>query len=156
MRLEYFQMIDRVIEVDRDARRLRATCTVPSESTIFEGHFPSYPLMPGVLLIECMAQTAGWLVCVLGRFAAMPFLAGVKEAKFRTLVFPGDALEFDGSVIHEGSGYTIAQCTGRRGGTKVCNAELTFRIMPYPSPQFRDAMFAWGERLSLPMREFAK
>ncbi len=83
MRLEYFQMIDRIVDVDIDGRRLRSACTVPKESTIFEGHFPTYPLMPGVLLIECMAQTTGWLVCVLGRFAAMPFLAGVKEAKFR-------------------------------------------------------------------------
>jgi len=156
MRLEYFQMIDRIVEVDLDARRLRAACTVPQESTIFEGHFPTYPLMPGVLLIECMAQTTGWLVCMLGRFSAMPFLAGVKEGKFRTPVFPGDQLEFDGSVVHQGSGYTVAECTGRRDGKKVCDAQLTFRIMPFPSPQFREAFFAWGERLELPIKELAR
>jgi 3-hydroxyacyl-[acyl-carrier-protein] dehydratase len=156
MRLEYFQMIDRIVDVDIDARRLRSACTVPTESTIFEGHFPTYPLMPGVLLTECMAQTAGWLVCLLGRFAAMPFLAGVKEAKFRTLVFPGDALEFEGTIVHEGSGYTVTACEGLRDGKKVCDAELTFRIMPYPSPQFREAFLGWGERLNLPVREFVK
>jgi 3-hydroxyacyl-[acyl-carrier-protein] dehydratase len=156
MRLEYFQMIDRIVDVDIGARRLVSACTVPTQSTIFEGHFPTYPLMPGVLLLECMAQTTGWLVCMLGRFAAMPFLAGVKEGKFRTLVFPGDALEFEGSIVHEGSGYTVAECTGRRDGSKVCDAELTFRIMPFPSAQFREAFFAWGERLNLPIREFAK
>jgi len=156
MRLEYFQMVDQVVALDTGARVVRSICNVPRESTIFEGHFPTYPLMPGVLLTECMAQTAGWLVCLLGRFAAMPFLAGVKEAKFRTLVFPGDALEFEGSIVHEGSGYTVAQCAGTRESRKVCDAELTFRIMPYPSPQFREAFFAWGERLNLPVREFAK
>lgn len=156
MRLEYFQMIDRIVEVDLAARRLRAACTVPHESPIFEGHFPTYPLMPGVLLVECMAQTTGWLVCMLGRFAAMPFLAGVKEAKFRTLVFPGDQLEFDGSVVHEGSGYTVAECIGRRDGKRVCDAQLTFRIMPFPSPQFREAFFAWGERLELPIKELVR
>jgi 3-hydroxyacyl-[acyl-carrier-protein] dehydratase len=156
MRLEHFQMIDRIVDVDVGASRIRSACTVPTESTIFEGHFPSYPLMPGVLLIECMAQTTGWLVCTLGRFAAMPFLAGVKEAKFRTLVFPGDALEFEGSVVHEGSGYTVCECTGRRGGAKVCDAQLTFRIMPYPSPQFREAFLQWAERLDLPVKEFVK
>ena len=156
MRLEYFQMIDRIVEVDLAAQRLRAACTVPKESPIFEGHFPTYPLMPGVLLIECMAQTTGWLVCMLGRFSAMPFLAGVKEGKFRTLVFPGDQLEFDGSVVHEGSGYTVAECTGRRDGKKVCDAQLTFRIMPFPSPEFREAFFAWGERLELPIKELAR
>jgi 3-hydroxyacyl-[acyl-carrier-protein] dehydratase len=156
MRLEYFQMIDRIVDIDIDARRVRCVCTVPQESTIFEGHFPTYPLMPGVLLIECMAQTAGWLVCGLQRFAAMPFLVGVKHAKFRQLVFPGDTLEFEGSVVHEGSGYSIAECTGRRDGAKVCNAELTFRIMPYPSEQFRRAFFEWADRLKVPFREFVK
>jgi 3-hydroxyacyl-[acyl-carrier-protein] dehydratase len=156
MRLEYFQMIDRIVDVDIGARVLRSACTVPKESTIFEGHFPSYPLMPGVLLIECMAQTTGWLVCMLGRFSAMPFLAGVKEAKFRSLVYPGDALEFEGSVVHEGSGYAVAACTGRRDGTKVCDAELTFRIMPFPSPQFRESFLAWAERLNLPVQEFVR
>ena len=156
MRLEYFQMIDRIVEVDLAARRLRAACTIPKESPIFEGHFPTYPLMPGVLLIECMAQTTGWLVCMLGRFAAMPFLAGVKEGKFRTLVFPGDQLEFEGSVVHEGSGFTVAECTGRRDGKKVCDAQLTFRIMPFPSPQFREEFYAWGERLELPIKELVR
>jgi len=156
MRLEYFQMIDRIVDLDVDGRRVRAECTVPKESPIFEGHFPSYPLMPGVLLIECMAQTTGWLVCALGRFAAMPFLAGVKEAKFRNLVFPGDTLQFEGTVLHEGSGYAVAECTGRRDGATVCDAQLTFRIRPFPSPQFRETFFAWGERLNLPIKEFVK
>lgn len=156
MRPEYFQMIDRFVEVDLDARRLRAACAVPEQSTIFEGHFPTYPLMPGVLLTECMAQTTGWLVCMLGRFSTMPFLAGVKDAKFRALVFPGDALEFEGSLVHEGSGYAVAACTGHRGDKRVCDAQLTFRIRPFPSPQFRESFLAWGERLALPVRDLVK
>jgi 3-hydroxyacyl-[acyl-carrier-protein] dehydratase len=156
MRLEYFQMIDRIVDFDVDARRILAACTVPKQSPIFEGHFPTFPLMPGVLLIECMAQTTGWLVCILGRFATMPFLAGVKEGKFRNLVFPGDALEFEGKVVHEGSGYAVAECTGRRDGAKVCDAQLTFSIRPYPSQEFREAFFAWGERLNLPIKELVK
>src|ERR1700688_1641639 len=104
MRLEYFQMIDRIVELDVDGRRARAACNVPKESTVFEGHFPGYPLMPGNLLIECMAQTAGWLIIACGGFAAMPFLAGVKEAKFRAAVLPGEALEFEATLAHEGSG----------------------------------------------------
>ena len=156
MRLEYFQMLDRIVDFDMGARRLRSACTVPKESPIFEGHFPTYPLMPGVLLIECMAQTTGWLVCMLGRFEAMSFLAGVKEAKFRTMVFPGDTLEFEGSVVHEGSGYAMAVCTGMRDTTKICEAELTFRVMPFPNAKFREMFFARGERLNLPVREFVK
>jgi 3-hydroxyacyl-[acyl-carrier-protein] dehydratase len=90
MRLEYFQMIDRFVAVDIGGRVARAICKVPLQSTVFEGHFPGYPLMPGVLLIECMAQTTGWLVSALTGFTGLPALAGVKEGKIRNAVFPGD------------------------------------------------------------------
>jgi 3-hydroxyacyl-[acyl-carrier-protein] dehydratase len=93
MHFEYFQMIDRIVALDVDGRVVRSACSVPKHSTIFEGHFPTYPLMPGVLLIECMAQTTGWLVMAMAGFTAMPFLMAVKEAKFRTVVLPGDELE---------------------------------------------------------------
>ena len=130
MRLEYFQMIDRFVEVNIGERRTRSICTVPKESTVFEGHFPGYPLMPGVLLIECMAQTTGWLVSALTGFTGLPALAGVKEGKIRAAVFPGDELEFEGKVVHEGSGYAIGESKGWCKGAPVCDATLTYRIVP--------------------------
>ena len=68
MKLEYFQLIDRIVDIDLAERTIRTEATVPLKSTIFEGHFPGHPLMPGVLLIEAMAQTAGWLVIAATRF----------------------------------------------------------------------------------------
>ena len=62
MRLEYFQLIDRIVGLDLPGRKISGEATVPAQSTIFEGHFPGFPLMPGVLMIERMAKTAGWLV----------------------------------------------------------------------------------------------
>ena len=108
-------------------------CNVPRESTVFEGHFPNYPLMPGVLLTECMAQTTGWLANALCGFTGMPILAGVKEAQ---IPHPGVSRRragVRGDRVHEGSGYTIGKCKGRRQGTVVCDAQLTFRIVPLPN-----------------------
>jgi len=156
MRLEYFQMLDRVVALDVVERSVRAIGTVPETSTVFEGHFPGYPLMPGALLIECMAQTGGWLVMALGGFSAMPFLAGVKEAKFRTAVFPGDELEFEGRVVHEGSGYAIGECNGLRQGKAVCSARITYRTLAFPSPEFRKALFERAEGLDVPVKELSK
>ena len=93
MRLEYFQMVDRIAELDPEARTVRADCQVPDTSPVFEGHFPGHPLLPGVLMIETMAQTGGWLILAMLRFQRMPFLAQVKEAKLRAFVVPGQALQ---------------------------------------------------------------
>ena len=73
MKLEYFQLIDRIVEIDLAARTIRTEARVPLASTIFEGHFPGHPLMPGVLLIEAMAQTAGWLVIAATQFTGCRF-----------------------------------------------------------------------------------
>ena len=156
MRFEYFQMIDRIVALDVDGRLVRSVCTVPQQSTVFEGHFPTYPLMPGVLQIECMAQTIGWLVMALSNFTAMPFLAGVKEAKFRAAVLPGDDLEFEGRVVHVGSGYAVGEGKGWCKGAPVCDATLTYRIIPYPSPELRNGLWEWADRLNFPARELAK
>src|ERR1700733_1737755 len=156
MRLEYFQMIDRFVDVDIAGRVARAICIVPKESTILEGHFPGYPVMPGVLLIECMAQTTGWLVSGLTGFTGLPALAGVKEAKIRSAAFPGDELEIEGRVVHEGSGYAIGEAKGRCRGTAVCDATLTYRIVPYPSPELRAGLGDWAARINFPAKEFVK
>jgi 3-hydroxyacyl-[acyl-carrier-protein] dehydratase len=156
MRFEYFQMIDRIAALDVGGRTVRSVCIVPKQSTIFEGHFPGYPLMPGVLQIECMAQTCGWLVTAINRFTAMPFLIGVKEAKFRSPVLPGDELEVEGKIVHEGSGFTVGECKGRRQGKTICEAQITYRVMPFPNAEFRKAMIEWAERIDLPVEALAE
>ena len=88
MRLEYFQLIDRIVELKIAEQTIRAEARVPTASTIFEGHFPGHPLMPGVLLIEAMAQTSGWLLIAMTKFTRMPFFVAVKEAKLRFFCNP--------------------------------------------------------------------
>src|SRR2546430_7456786 len=109
MRLEYFLLIDRIADLNLDERTIRTDATVPAESTIFEGHFPGYPLMPGVLLIETMAQTSGWLIIALTKFSRMPFFAAVKEAKLRSFVTPGQVLDVRAELVHDGSGFAMTR-----------------------------------------------
>src|ERR1700757_928807 len=122
MRLEYFQLIDRVVDLDLATRTIRAEAVVPTTSTIFEGHFPGYPLMPGVLLMEAMAQTSGWLIIAFTRFSRMPFLAAFKEAKLRSFVRPGDVLALSATLAHEGSGFAVTRAEIKIDDKLVCNA----------------------------------
>jgi 3-hydroxyacyl-[acyl-carrier-protein] dehydratase len=140
MRLEYFQLIDRIVDINLADRKISTEATVPTTSTIFEGHFPGFPLMPGVLLIESMAQTSGWLVVAVNRFERMPFLAAVKDAKFRTFVTPDQKVLVNATLVHEGSGYAITKSSIALDGKSVCDAELTFRIMDFPNSEMRDKM----------------
>ncbi|BAQ46361.1 MULTISPECIES: 3-hydroxyacyl-ACP dehydratase FabZ family protein [Methylobacterium] len=132
MRLEYFDMIDRVVSLDREGGRLVARSTVPQESPVFEGHFPGHPLVPGVLLTETMAQASGYLLLARASFSHMPFLMGVDKARFRTFVGPGAELEVEASLEHDGSGYAVTKAAIRAEGKPICNAELRFRTMPFP------------------------
>ena len=88
MRLEYFDMIDRVVTFDPSQKRIVTRSTVPAESPVFEGHFPGHPLVPGVLLTETMAQASGYLLLGLNGLSQMPFLMTVDKARFRTFVEP--------------------------------------------------------------------
>ncbi len=155
MHLEYFHLIDRITDLNIGERTIAVEAQVPRESTIFEGHFPGYPLMPGVLLIEAMAQTSGWLLIALMKFERMPFLAAVKEAKMRTFVTPGEILKIDASIVHEGSGFTITDAKTSVGGKLTCNATLTFRHVPFPNPDLRGHMEAMAKRIGFPQQAIA-
>ncbi|MCS4241374.1 3-hydroxyacyl-[acyl-carrier-protein] dehydratase [Rhizobium sp. BIGb0125] len=131
MLLEYFQMIDHIESVDKTARILKARSVVPAKSPVFEGHFPGMPLVPGVLLIETMAQASGMLVLGLTDFAAMPFLMTVDGAKMRTFVEPEAVLDIEAFLEHEGSGFAVTKAKITSGGKKVCDAQLKLRTMPF-------------------------
>jgi 3-hydroxyacyl-[acyl-carrier-protein] dehydratase len=150
MQLEYFQLIDRIASIDLVDRSINVEAEVPLTSTIFEGHFPGRPLMPGVLLIEAMAQASGWLLIALMNFERMPFLAAVKDAKMRNFVAPGEKLEIAAKVTHEGSGFAMTSAEVRIAGKKTCNASLTFTHVPFPNEEFRQYMAIVAKRVGLP------
>ena len=131
MLLEYFQMVDSIVSIDRSARILKARSVVPAQSPVFEGHFPGMPLVPGVLLIETMAQASGMLVLAMTDFAAMPFLMTVDGAKMRTFVEPNAVLDIEAYLEHDGSGFAVTKAKITSDGKKVCDAQLKLRTMPF-------------------------
>ena len=155
MRIEYFQLIDRITDLDLTNQTLRAEAVVPTASTIFEGHFPGHPLMPGVLLIESMAQASGWLIIGHTKFEKMPFLAALKDVKLRTFVTPGQTLTVAAKLVHEGSGYMVTDAAITIGEKQICNANITFRLMSFPSSTFRVSMEEVATRIAFPKEAMA-
>ena len=150
MRLEYFQMVDRIVTLDVSGRRIATACQVPEQSPVFEGHFPGYPILPGVLMIEIMAQTGGWLVLATQRCAKMPFLMQVEKAKMRAFVAPGQALDANATLVHEGSGYAVAKAHIKVGGKTVAEAEIRYGVVSFPNDTLKAAMVETARRIGLP------
>jgi 3-hydroxyacyl-[acyl-carrier-protein] dehydratase len=152
MNLDYFALIDRILDLDLAERTIKVEAQVPEKHTIFEGHFPGFPIMPGVLLTEAMAQSSGWLLLGVLKFERMPFLAIVKEAKMRGFVSPGQLLTIDAKVEHEGSGYAVTKAKARIGKELKCSAEITFGLTPFPDPAFRVHMDAMAKKIGFPLQ----
>jgi len=150
MRLEHFQLIDRILAVSLEDRTIRTEATVPSESTIFQGHFPGMPLMPGVLLLETMAQTAGWLVIALTKFERMPFFVGANGLKLRRFVKPGERLNGEAGMVHDGSGFAVTKARLTGDGKSVCEAEIRFRTVPFENEELRAHLQTWAHQLAYP------
>ena len=149
MLLEYFQMIDKVEAVDLGLGKLKARSVVPEKSPVFEGHFPGMPLVPGVLLIETMAQASGMLVLAVKDFTAMPFLMSVDGAKMRAFVEPGAVLEIEAVLEHDGSGFAVSQAKISSDGKKICDAQLKLRTMPFSEVPLAEVVRRRAEDIGL-------
>lgn len=140
MLLEYFQMIDHVEELDPENGTILARADVPMKSPVFEGHFPGSPLVPGVLLIETMAQASGFMLLSRLNFEKMPFLANVAGAKMRSFVEPGAVLMVKAELEHDGSGFAKTRAQISADGKKICESNIMFRIMPFPNETLKGNM----------------
>jgi beta-hydroxyacyl-ACP dehydratase FabZ len=123
-----FLLVDRIVEIHED--RIVGIKNVTANEPFFTGHFPDFPVMPGVLIVEAMAQAAGVLVLrgIPDRDNKLVFLVSVDAARFRKPVVPGDQLRLEMSVIkRKGS---VAKMAGRAtvDGVLVAEAEVMCKL----------------------------
>jgi 3-hydroxyacyl-[acyl-carrier-protein] dehydratase len=126
-----FLMLDRVIEFER-AKRLVAIKNVTINEPFFQGHFPSYPIMPGVLVVEAMAQAGGIIMLaeIVDREKKLVVFAGIERAKFRRPVTPGDQLRIEVEVLSMKSRAGRIEGRATVDGKLVCEATLTCHVVP--------------------------
>jgi len=119
-----FLLVDRIEELE--AERIVGIKNVTVNEPFFAGHFPDYPVMPGVLIIEAMAQVAGVLVLsgIPDRKNKLVLLAGVDGAKFRKPVRPGDQLRMEMKVLRSRATMAKVSGTATVAGVVVAEAEI--------------------------------
>jgi 3-hydroxyacyl-[acyl-carrier-protein] dehydratase len=124
-----FLLIDRVVEIERK-QRIVAIKNVTANEPFFNGHFPGFPIMPGVLQVEAMAQAGGALLLteVPDRENKLMVFAGIERAKFRRPVIPGDQLRIEVKVIVWRSNAVKMEGTASVDGRLACEATITCRM----------------------------
>lgn len=126
-----FLLIDKIIEIDGDNSAVGIKNVTMNEPQ-FQGHFPAQPVMPGVLMIEGMAQTAG-AICVRawdGPAPSLVYFMTIDKVKFRKPVGPGDVLEYHVKKTRQRGNMWWYEAVATVGGTRVAEAELSAMLVP--------------------------
>jgi 3-hydroxyacyl-[acyl-carrier-protein] dehydratase len=126
-----FLLIDRVIEMERK-QRIVALKNVTINEPHFAGHFPDYPIMPGVLMVEAIAQTGGALLLteIPDRDQKLMVFTGIDNAKFKRPVVPGDQLRIEVTVLNWRTRAVKMQGVITVEGRTVCEAVVTCMVIP--------------------------
>ncbi|MBD3828636.1 MULTISPECIES: 3-hydroxyacyl-ACP dehydratase FabZ [Stenotrophomonas] len=122
-----FLLVDKVVSIDYDKRTIVATKNVSINEPFFQGHFPGQPIMPGVLIIEAMAQAGGVLTqLTLGRDAQSKlfYMVKVDKARFSKQVVPGDVLEMHVEIKRVIRNMAVYDCVAKVDGEIVACAEV--------------------------------
>lgn len=132
-------LIDRITDFE-PLKYARGYKNVTINEPMFTGHFPGNPVLPGVYIIEAMAQIGGIAILASGDMARkIPYLAGIDKAKFRRPVVPGDQLLMEATVVKTRLNIGWVSVEAKVHGKLVCSADLSFSISVDPSAFANDA-----------------
>jgi beta-hydroxyacyl-ACP dehydratase FabZ len=124
-----FLLVDRVIEIDGD-KAIKGIKNVTFNELFFQGHFPGTPIMPGVLILEAMAQVSGLLFAqkleLTGKLAV---LLGMDDVKIRKAVVPGDQLVLTAETVRVRSKMAICKCQALVSGILAAEAQIMFMLV---------------------------
>ena len=123
-----FLLIDTIEEIDEGQKAVGKKC-VSGNEPFFQGHFPGNPVMPGVLIIEALAQVGAVAMLSIPEWKGKTaYFAGIEKAKFRKKVVPGDVLMLETTIVKVKGPMGIGKGIATVDGVKVAEAELTFAI----------------------------
>jgi 3-hydroxyacyl-[acyl-carrier-protein] dehydratase len=120
-------LVDRVLELE-PGKRAVVIKNVTANEPFFQGHYPSIPIMPGVLIIEAMAQAAG-LAIAPEKVTGVPLLTGIDNARFRKMAVPGDQIRIEITVLRRGSRLGKVSAIAMVEGAIIAEAELIFTYL---------------------------
>lgn len=134
-----FLLVDAIYELE-PGKRIKASKRMRADEELFRDHFPGFPVVPGVLLTEMMAQAAGKCLDTEKTHPGRAILGKIHSASFREWVKPDEEAIIYATVIQNRPAYATADCFVEVQGKKVCSAELFFVFVPHDqfSPDYRD------------------
>jgi 3-hydroxyacyl-[acyl-carrier-protein] dehydratase len=124
-----FLLVDKVIELE-PGKKITAIKNVTANEPFFQGHFPDYPIMPGVLIVEALAQTAGITVAVLEENKGkLGVFSGIDSMKFKRQVVPGDVLKMEAEITAFKLSMAKAKVRATCEGHLVAEGEIKFMLI---------------------------
>lgn len=134
-----FLLVDEIINME-PGKSIEARMSLPAGEELFLDHFPGFPVVPGVLLTEMMAQAAGKCLNAQRLPRGNAMLVEIKQARFRNWVKPGEVISLFASIESNQDQFATARCHAAVGTRRACSAELLFAFKPVAefAPDYRD------------------